>query len=191
MKPSKDSKRIWIRTKNQLTEAEEKQRKFDHGYVIKFLQKKDFANPGFELDSKGRMILIDNKTGTPLKLTEILIDEISKKTGLLSGKWLIYVQREHVDKLWNEIQKLADEDKIWSAKVSTSAHPWASEGKHVICVYTENYLDERDVIKTREVLRQIGIENRLTYKPDIYTLLGIYSDNKKSFNLNRVTRYII
>ena len=190
MKPSKDSNRIWIRTKNQLTEAEEKQRKFDHDYVIRFLKKKGFANPDFKLDSKERMILIDKKTSKPLKLTEILIDEISQRTGLLSGKWLIYVQKEHVDKLWDKIEKLADKGKIWSAKVSTTAHPWASEGKHVICVYTENYLDERDIMKTREVLRQIGIRTRLTYKPDIYTLLGIYSDNKKSFNLNRVTRYI-
>ena len=190
MKPSKDNKRIWIRTKNQLTEAEEKQRKFDHDYVIKFLKKNGYPHPDFELDSKGRMILIDKKTDKPLKLTEILIDEIAKKTDLLSGKWLIYVYREHVDKLWDEIEKLVDEGKIWSAKVSTSAHPWTSKGKHVICVYTKNYLDEQDVMKTREVLRQIGIENRLTYKPDIYTLLGIYSDNKKSFKLNRVTRYI-
>ncbi len=43
---------------------------------------------------------------------------------------------------------------------------------------------------TREILRQIGINKRLNYKPDIYTILGIYSDNKKYFKLNRVTRYI-
>lgn len=133
--------------------------------------------------------MIDEETSKPLELKETLIDRIARKTGLLSGKWLIFIQREYADELWNKIEKLADEGKIWSAKVSTLVHPWASRRMHVVCIYTENYLDEQDVMRVRENLKEIGVESRLTYKPDIYTVLGIYSDNRRNFKLNRVTRY--
>jgi len=191
MRPSKEKERIWLRTKGQLTEAEKKQRKFNRDEVIEFLEKKSYENATFWLDSKQRMILVDRETGKPLELSEKLIDEIAKKMGLLSGKWLIFIQREYVDELWDKIVKLANEGKIWSAKISTLVHPWASRGNHVCCVYTKNYLDREDVMRVRETLKEIGVESRLSYKPDIYTLLGIYSDNKERFNLNRITRYTI
>lgn len=135
------------------------------------------------------MILVDKKTGKPLGMTETLIDEIAEKMGVLSGKWLVFIQREYVDELWDKIEKLASDGKIWSAKISTSIHPWSSRGKHVVCVYTENYLDKQDVMRVRRILKEIGVEARLSYKPDIYTLLGIYSDNRQTFNLDRVARY--
>lgn len=190
MKPSKEKDRYWIGTRGQLTEAEEKQKKFNPDDVITFLKKKGYENPSFGLDPNRRMILVDNKTSVALELNETLIDEIAQKTGLLSGKWLIFVQKKRVDGIWEKIWELANEEKVWGAKVSTSVHPWASRGKHVICVYTMNYLDEEDIMRVRETLRDIGIESRLYYKPDIYTLLGIYSDNKESFNLRRTTRYM-
>lgn len=191
MRPSKEKERMWLRTKGQLPEAEKKQRKFNRDEVIKFLEKKGYENATFWLDSKQGMILVDGETGKPLEMSEKLIDEIAKKMGLLSGKWLIFIQREYVDELWDKIVKLANEDKIWSAKISTLVHPWASRGKHVFCVYTKNYLDKEDVMRVREILKEIGVESKLSYKPDIYTLLGIYSDNKERFNLNRIARYTI
>lgn len=189
MKLSEDKERFWIRTKGQLTQAEKKQRKLNPDEVIKFLKRKGYEDPSFWLDAKQRMILIDRKTGKPLEMNESLIDEIAEKMGLLSGKWLIFIQTEHADELWSKIEKLTNEDKIWSAKISTLVHPLASRGKHVVCIYTKNYLDKQDVMKVREILGEIGVEGSLSYKPDIYTVLGIYSDNKESFSLKRVTRY--
>jgi len=189
MKPSKEKNKVWIRTKAQLTEAEEKQRNFSFHYVKDLLKKMGY-NITIQLDSRHRRILIDEKKGKPLKMNEMLIDKIAEKTNILSGKWLIFVQRDETDQLWKKIEKLANKGKIWSAKISTSRHPLASKGTHVICVYTKDYTDNSEVMKVRESLKRIGIENELFYKPDIYTLLGIYSDNKKRFNLNRVSRYI-
>lgn len=189
MKPSKERKRFWIRTKGQLTQAEKKQGSFKRDEVINFLKKTGYRNVTFRFDSKQRMILIDRKTGKPLEMNETLIDKIAEKMGLLSGKWLIFIQREYADGLWNKIEKLAKKGKIWSAKISTLIHPWASKRIHVICVYTKNCLDKQDVMRVRENLKGIGVESRLSYKPDVYTVLGIYSDNKENFNLKRVTRY--
>jgi len=188
MKPSEETERDWIRTRSQLGQAEKKQRSFNPYEVIRFLKSRGYDNAGFRLDLD-RSLLIDKSSCKPLKLNEKLIDEIASKTGLVSGKWLIFVQREYVDEVWEKIEKMAEQEEIWSAKVSTSSHPSSKAGEHVICVYTKNYLDKQDVMEARETLRKIGIENELTYKPDIYTVLGIYWDNKEDFGIERVTRY--
>ena len=189
MKPSDEKAILWIRTKGQLNEAEKKLMTRNENEMRNFLRNRS-NEITFQLDSKRRRILVNKKTGKPLEMNETLIDDIAVKINLLSGKWLIFIQKEKVDGLWENIEKLATKGKIWNAKVSTLGHPGAAKGTHVICVYTKNYLDKENVMDTREILRQIGINKRLNYKPDIYTILGIYSDNKKDFKLNRVTRYI-
>lgn len=155
---------------------------------IKFLGKNN-KKIAFKLDERQRKIPFDVEPKKPLQMNELLIDEIARRTGLLSGKWLIFVDQEHADELWDKIERLAKEGRIWSAKISTRIHPWSSRGRHVVCVYTKNYLDRYDVSKTREILEEIGIKGKLSYKADIYTVLGIYSDNKADFGLDRVTRY--
>jgi hypothetical protein len=189
MKPSKARGRFWLRTECQLDQAEEKRSRFEPDQVIKLLKEKGYRDPFFQADSKDRVILVDRKTGAPLVMDEGLIDEIAKKIGLLSGKWIVFVESGFVDELWSKIEKLVSEGRIWSAKISTPAYPWVSEGKRVICVYARNYLDEKDVMDARNVLKENGIEDELSYKPDIYTILGIYPDNMKGFHLNRVTRH--
>ena len=49
---------------------------------------------------------------------------------------------------------------------------------HVICVYTENYLDMDDVKRVREGLRQLGFTKKLQYKPDVFTYCGVYAKNQ-------------
>lgn len=203
VEPSKEKHEGWIRTKNQLTEAERKQEQFNIREAIKFLRERGYRNfkyftnvddifkkwkhikaPGGIvklIDSNGAVVITPGK-----KLSEEVIDELAKHIRLLTGKWLIYAQRKSVDEVWRKIEKLAKDRKIWEAKVSTAA---SSKNSHVICVYTKNYFDEKDVMSVRETLRSIGIENELSYKPDIYTVLGIYSDTKDMFGLSRICKY--
>jgi hypothetical protein len=50
---------------------------------------------------------------------------------------------------------------------------------HAICIYTENYLDQDEVLAVRDRLRAVlPSGTRLFYKPDIYTVLGIYRGNR-------------
>jgi len=157
MKPSTEQVHFWIRTRGQLTEAEEKQKRFDHDMVLAVLKAQGYKKPHFVKDPNNRMILVNQTTNEPLTLNEPLIDEIAQRTELLSGKWLIFISKEYVDVLWEKIKELATQEKIWNAKVSTLAHPWASRGQHVICVYTTNYLDESNCIRVRDALRGIGL----------------------------------
>jgi len=94
-----------------------------------------------------------------------------------SGKWLIFVDPENVNEVWAKIKDAVEEGKLGnSAKVST-AKPNPLAGKSdakVICVYTYDWTDEKDVKRIREELRKLGITNKIPYKADEDTLSGKY-----------------
>ena len=94
-----------------------------------------------------------------------------------SGKWLVFVDKKDVDEVWDKIKKAVEEGKLGSdAKVATAKpNPHATNpDKRVICVYTYDYADEKDVKRVREELRKLGITSRIPYKADEDTLSGKY-----------------
>ncbi|MGC9781337.1 MAG: DUF1917 domain-containing protein [Candidatus Heimdallarchaeota archaeon] len=110
-------------------------------------------------------------------LSEEMIDEIAEEANYKAGKWILFISKKEIDSIWKKIATAvlsSDLGSCESAKVAT-----ALQGKdiYVICVYTNNYLDVKDVMNVREKLRELGFNQTLYYKPDIYTHLGIYSKN--------------
>jgi hypothetical protein len=105
-----------------------------------------------------------------------------------SGKWLIFVDPKNVDEVWAKIKKATEEGKLGDrAKVATAMpHPlvWDTKTK-VICVYTYDWKDERDVRRIREELRKLGITNKIPYKADEDTLSGKY----KITGHRRISKY--
>ncbi|MEM3565192.1 MAG: DUF1917 domain-containing protein [Candidatus Jordarchaeaceae archaeon] len=94
-----------------------------------------------------------------------------------SGKWLIFVNPEDVDEVWAKIKDAVEEGKLGdSAKVATGKpNPLAGGSRQkVICVYTYDWTDEKDVKRIREELRKLGITNKIPYKADEDTLSGKY-----------------
>lgn len=94
-----------------------------------------------------------------------------------SGKWLIFVNNENIDEIWKKIKKateeglLGDSSKVATAKPNPNAtNPYTK----VICVYTYDWSD-KDVMRIREELRNIGITQKLPYKSDEDTLAGKYT----------------
>jgi len=119
------------------------------------------------------------------------IDRRAVDDGYLSGKWEIQVQPEDVDGLWEEIEKLVDGYEIWGAQVTTK---WIREKKedekHIIRVYTPNYLDEKDVMRVGNLLKdRCGIQKDMSYKPDIYNILQVYSKEGDGMKLPKEIRY--
>ncbi len=102
------------------------------------------------------------------------------KSELKTGKWLIFVNRENINEVWEKI-KLATEEGILGieAKVSTAKPKPTDIGyekdKHVICVYTYDWTDDKDVKRVREELRKLGITNKIPYKADEDTIKGKYA----------------
>ena len=100
--------------------------------------------------------------------------KLALKHGILSGKWMINASTLIIDRLWERIVEC--ENRKWQAKVSTRKDD--EHISHVICVYTENFLDLGDVFKCEEDLRRLGFKGRLAYKPDVFTHLNIYRGNE-------------
>ena len=49
---------------------------------------------------------------------------------------------------------------------------------HVICIYTPDYEDKDEILRVDDLIRKAGIRGVLRYKPTIFSVLGIYSNNK-------------
>jgi len=116
------------------------------------------------------------------ELTEIHVRLMEKarkleKGELKTGKWLIFVDRKNVDKVWEKIRLATEKGALGiEAKVSSkiAAQLSSESGSHVICVYTYDWTDERDVRRVREELRKLGITNKIPYKADVDTIQGRY-----------------
>jgi hypothetical protein len=110
------------------------------------------------------------------------------KPTVRSGKWLIFVDKEDVDIVWAEIRKATEEGKLGdSSKVATAKpNPNATNpDTKVICVYTYDWTDEKDVKRIREELRRLGIVNKTPYKTDEDTLAGKY----RVFGDKKISKY--
>ncbi|MHA1728816.1 MAG: putative phosphothreonine lyase domain-containing protein [Promethearchaeota archaeon] len=93
------------------------------------------------------------------------------------GKWLIFVPINDIDHVWEKI-KLATEQGLLgeSSKVSTMLKsPYTNNLQTmVICVYTYDWTDKKDVMEIREMLRSLGITQEIPYKSDEDTRKGKY-----------------
>ncbi|XP_054457163.1 UPF0696 protein C11orf68 homolog [Anoplopoma fimbria] len=105
------------------------------------------------------------------------VKELALNHGVLAGKWLMHLDSGFkLDHAWECVARAALDGKIGQVKVST--HDPKSEGRQVICVYNQNFTDESEVIRLESAIRATGVKCSLTYKPDVYTYLGIYRNNR-------------
>ncbi|XP_048883579.1 UPF0696 protein C11orf68 homolog [Brienomyrus brachyistius] len=104
------------------------------------------------------------------------VKELALNHGVLSGKWLMHLDTGFkVDHAWEGIARATVEGKISAAKVSPRTPK--SDSKHVICVYNQTFTDEDQVMRLDAEIRATGVKCPLSYKPDVYTYLGIYRNN--------------
>ena len=116
--------------------------------------------------------------------------ETMEKGELKTGKWLIFLNKENVDKIWNKIKLATEKGSLGiEAKVSTAKQKSTNieyeKDKHVICVYTYDWTDEKDVKRVREELRKLGITSKIPYKTDEDTIKGKYA----SKGHKRISKY--
>jgi hypothetical protein len=106
------------------------------------------------------------------------------------GKWLIFVQVERIDKIWSKIKLATEAGKLGEmSKVATAkANPNATNSNiKVICVYTHDWMDEEDVMRIRQELRQLGITRKIPYKADEDTESGKYANQ----GTKRISKYYV
>ena len=106
------------------------------------------------------------------------INNIAVQFNILSGKWLVFVSPDKVDNLWERIVESTLAGGLGDrAKISTRRPGAKSSDNHVIWVYNTDYRSVKEVLRVRAELRRLGVKESISYKPDIYTLLGIHTNN--------------
>jgi hypothetical protein len=114
-----------------------------------------------------------------MRVDHAAIDAVSTNPTMLVGKWLIYVDRKDADQVWTDLSNDIKSGKLpYDAKISTAReNPHSTDPaklKHVVCVYTPNFLWRENVREVRLLLKSAGFQARLYYKPDIFTYLNMY-----------------
>ncbi|KAJ8281835.1 hypothetical protein COCON_G00043540 [Conger conger] len=105
------------------------------------------------------------------------VKELALNYGVLTGKWLMHLDTGFkVDHAWECIARAVLDGKIHSAKVSPR-NP-KPDNRHVICVYNQTFTEEDQVMRLDALIRAAGVKCPLSYKPDVYTYLGIYRNNR-------------
>jgi len=109
------------------------------------------------------------------------------KDTINGGKWLIFRSKERIDKQWEKIRLGTILGFLGNrAKVSTAKpNPNSSDSKSfVICVYTYDSNDKKDVKRIRKELKNLGIKEVIRYKTNKSTLEGKYA-NKGFKNISK------
>lgn len=135
------------------------------------------------IEIKQRTIDLSHRGAKPSEVTNVYWLFAERRKGKYlshtsrGGKWLIFVPIKDIDEVWDKIKKATEEGKLGSsAKVATGRpNPNVTNPEtKVICVYTYDWTDEKDVKRIREELRKLGITNKIPYKADEDTLSGKY-----------------
>jgi len=130
------------------------------------------------------------------------ICNLAKKYAVLGGKWMFSVHHHTVNVLWSticrEINKAAaaasrryksgsgnnncsEGIPCIAAKISSGREVKGArkfDGEFMILVYTSNFMEDQMIFDIEKSLRRCGIHSTMTYKPDIFSILGIYRKNK-------------
>ncbi|PSC72067.1 tyrosyl-DNA phosphodiesterase 1 [Micractinium conductrix] len=120
---------------------------------------------------------------------------IGLRVGVLCGKWVLYASEEHAPAVWRAIAQLVHDNGLPGvplAKVSVGA---LARSMRVICVYTCNFANREEAMAVAQRLAPVlkGVmpgrkECKLSYKPEICTLLGLYGDGARTYEYRAFKR---
>lgn len=116
----------------------------------------------------------DAQYSLPLKVQRQSIVKIAKNYSLTNGKWMFYGKTgNEIDQLWRSVTNGVIQGTIhtFCAKVSVTR---TENDNHVICIYHNNFLNQRDIFAFRDGIRNAGIEQPLEYKANIYIHIWEY-----------------
>lgn len=119
------------------------------------------------------------------------IDRLALDETYLSGKWIVERPPEAIDEFWTAVVDDVDAERFWDAKVTTRFGREAfEEADHAVLVFTPNYFERDDVYRVRRRLREVhGVTEEIRYKPDVYTLDGIYEETLGEYGASDSARF--
>ena len=113
---------------------------------------------------------------------------LAERHGLKGGKWIVHLHTSAVDGLWKKAAWCLAYGKMPEGCVSLSVTPLSDAGgeeakaepcMHVLSAWNRDSGVEGEVRAVEAVLRsEVGIRCSMTYKPDIFSAVGIYRNNE-------------
>jgi len=102
---------------------------------------------------------------------------VAKKQRYTTGKWMIFFPPDKVDEGWKTIAVATAQGQLGcSSKVSPVLDN--PERAMLCCIYVSDFADRAEVRRVLLALRQLGMEIKCGFKPDVFTMLGINSGNE-------------
>lgn len=141
--------------------------------------------------SKGAHISQDDANAVSLAWNELIasgeeitreaIDVIARSTGCTRGNWIITLKQPDVDRVWNRIAKAVVEGQLGPCAALLKLESPRERDTYLCKVKTDNYLDENDVFRVLDKLKELEIPSKAAYKPVVFSQVGIYSNNSLGF----------
>ncbi|OJJ48631.1 hypothetical protein ASPZODRAFT_14758 [Penicilliopsis zonata CBS 506.65] len=111
---------------------------------------------------------------------------LARETGVVSGKWMLFVSREEIRSVWRAVAQATGAGELGvAAKVARDdLNQCGNHDSRLVAVYTRDFEDRRDVARVLGGLKEMGVmggkgERRRTiyYKCDAWTYLEIKANN--------------
>jgi len=107
--------------------------------------------------------------------------ELAEKHDRKSGKWIIHGGQ--IDDVWQYLALALAYDRFPEGTIAMRVSPVdefepSGANNHVLNIINRDMTDETQIIGMERVIRNVGYRGDLSYKPIIYTELGIYRSNK-------------
>ena len=121
------------------------------------------------------------------------ITEVAKKHQVMTGYWFITIPKKdttNIDKTWRRVCHAVHKGLFGRYTVARvvvqygdcdSRKVYKDDKKnpspYLMSINTSDYTNVNEVMLTENVLRDIGVQHKLQYKPHIFKLLKIHADN--------------
>jgi len=110
------------------------------------------------------------------------VNQLAEQFGVRGGKWMCHLDSHSIDGVWNKVAKTLLSGGLGSPVYMVKVSPvddvtQEKSVEHVLMVYNTDYTNTDQIMRVENLLRSAGVLTPLTYKPDIFSALGIYRNN--------------
>lgn len=111
----------------------------------------------------------------------------AKEKGCTSGKWMLFPMQDDVNRFWSLVATSTAAGELGNAAKVATDHALGNVKPRLICIYTQDFSNMKDVRRVLKRLDDMGLGNRkgpwgeergIYYKADAFTHLGIESQNE-------------
>ncbi|KAI7112785.1 hypothetical protein KC352_g35264, partial [Hortaea werneckii] len=190
---------LWVRDPGRARKEREVQKKND---LTSFMGRANALLEAFEeKEAKIKSTMQDKAQATITKKLkphrEQLEDDLvnlAVETGTTYGKWMLFPSPDNLPRTWRLVAEATAAGKLGPTTKVATHDPSSTKPERVICVYTFDFSDIKDVRRVLHELAELGLcgprdQRGIFYKADAWTYMDFKSDNpyriKASFYSSR------